>query len=143
MGKFNLKQLLGLDAGTLIEKVSTGLDDLITNEEERAEAKRAIAEVLLNHEASLDSEVTERLRIDMTSDSWLSKNIRPLTLGAVFLIVSLITLFDGNIGSFHIQTGYLPLWESAFLTILVAYFGSRGAEKIFKDINTSKMKKNG
>ena len=138
MGKFNLKQLLGLDAGGLVDKVTSGLDNLFTNEEERAEAKKAIAEVILNHEASLDSEVTERLRIDMTSDSWLSKNIRPLTLGAVFAIVAFITLFDGNVGTFSVETAYLPLWQGAFTTILIAYFGSRGAEKIFKDIKTTK-----
>lgn len=138
MGKFNLKALLGLDAGTLLDKVGGVVDSFTTTEEERAEAKKAIAEVLLNHEANLDSEVTERLRIDMTSDSWLSKNVRPMTLIATFGIVALITLFDGNIGNFSVETAYLPLWQGAFMTILIAYFGSRGAEKIFKDIKTTK-----
>lgn len=138
MGKFSLKNLLGSAVDSLVSSIGKALDDNITNKEEKLAAEKAIAEVVLNHEADLDSEVTERLRIDMDSDSWLSKNVRPLTLIAVFTIISIMTLFDGNIGNFSVSTAYLPLWQGAFSTILIAYFGSRGAEKIFKTVNAKK-----
>ena len=138
MGKFSLKDLLGSAVGSVVDSVGNALDANITNKEERMAAEKAVTEVLLNFQANLDSEVTERLRIDMTSDSWLSKNVRPVTLIATFLIVVLITLLDGNIGDFSVNVTYLPIWQSAFITILMFYFGSRGVEKVVKDINTAK-----
>ena len=65
-------------------------DSLSTSDEERLKAKKAIKEVVLNYEKSMQVEVSERWRVDMQSDSWLSKNIRPMVL--IFLCISTILL---------------------------------------------------
>jgi len=79
-------------------------------------------------------EISKRWDSDMKSDSWLSKNTRPLTL--IFLTVSMVLLiFSDSIGdSFEVDSGWVDLLKSLLITVYVAYFGSRGAEK-FKSIS--------
>tara|TARA_R100001369_G_scaffold7502_2_gene18714 strand:+ start:983 stop:1432 length:450 start_codon:yes stop_codon:yes gene_type:complete len=79
-------------------------------------------------------EISKRWDSDMKSDSWLSKNTRPLAL--IFLTVALVTfiLLDGFDISFKIDGGWIDLLKSLLITVYVAYFGSRGAEK-FKSIS--------
>ena len=79
-------------------------------------------------------EISKRWASDMKSDSWLSKNTRPLTL--IFLTVSMVLLiFSDSIGeSFNVNSGWVDLLKSLLITVYVAYFGSRGAEK-FKSIS--------
>jgi hypothetical protein len=74
-------------------------------------------------------EVSKRWSSDMTSDSWLSKNTRPMTL--IFLTISLVILIllDSFKIPFEISTGWVDLLKSLLITVYVAYFGSRGAEK--------------
>jgi len=79
-------------------------------------------------------EISKRWDSDMKSDSWLSKNTRPLTL--IFLTVSMVLLiFSDSIGdSFEVDSGWVDLLKSLLITVYVVYFGSRGAEK-FKSIS--------
>ena len=79
-------------------------------------------------------EVTKRWESDMKSDSWLSKNTRPMTL--IFLTISLVIfiLLDSSSLVFSIEEGWIDLMKSLLITVYVAYFGSRGAEK-FKSIS--------
>jgi|TARA_B110001450_G_scaffold211173_1_gene202668 hypothetical protein len=77
-------------------------------------------------------EVSSRWRSDMKSDSWLSKNTRPLAL--IFLTASAV--FMMAVDSFHLQfdvdESWINLLKTLLVTVYVAYFGSRGAEKITK-----------
>jgi hypothetical protein len=77
-------------------------------------------------------EVSSRWRSDMKSDSWLSKNTRPLAL--VFLTASAVLMMA--VDSFHLQfdvdESWINLLKTLLVTVYVAYFGSRGAEKITK-----------
>jgi hypothetical protein len=77
-------------------------------------------------------EVSSRWRADMKSDSWLSKNTRPLAL--VFLTASAVLMMA--VDSFHLQfdvdESWINLLKTLLVTVYVAYFGSRGAEKITK-----------
>ena len=79
-------------------------------------------------------EISKRWESDMKSDSWLSKNTRPLTL--IFLTVSmvLLVLLDSFEIQFEVDSGWVDLLKSLLITVYVAYFGSRGAEK-FKSIS--------
>jgi hypothetical protein len=79
-------------------------------------------------------EISKRWASDMQSDSWLSKNTRPLTL--IFLTVSmvLLVLLDSFEINFEVDSGWVDLLKSLLITVYVAYFGSRGAEK-FKSIS--------
>ena len=82
-------------------------------------------------------EVSKRWDSDMKSDSWLSKNTRPLSL--IFLTVSMVILIilDSFQWTFTVDTGWVELLKTLLVTVYVAYFGSRGAEK-FKSISKNK-----
>ena len=75
-------------------------------------------------------EISKRWASDMQSDSWLSKNTRPLTL--IFLTISMVVLvlLDSFEIAFEVDSGWVDLLKSLLITVYVAYFGSRGAEKI-------------
>ena len=82
-------------------------------------------------------EVSKRWVSDMKSDSWLSKNTRPMSL--IFLTVSmvLLILLDSFDWEFNVSTGWVDLLQTLLVTVYVAYCGSRGAEK-FQTIKNKK-----
>ena len=67
----------------------------------------------------------------MKSDSWLSKNTRPLTLIYLTIVMSLLIVLDSTV-LLTVKEGWVSLLEALLITVYVAYFGSRGAEKITK-----------
>jgi len=87
---------------------------------------------LIEQDIAEMKEVSSRWRSDMKSDSWLSKNTRPLAL--IFLTASAV--FMMAVDSFHLQfqvdEAWINLLKTLLVTVYVAYFGSRGAEKITK-----------
>ena len=98
-------------------------DETITVEDKEKALK------LLEQDMVEMQEVSKRWSSDMKSDSWLSKNTRPMTL--IFLTISLVILIllDSFKIPFEISTGWVDLLKSLLITVYVAYFGSRGAEK--------------
>jgi len=74
-------------------------------------------------------EVSKRWDSDMKSDSWLSKNTRPLTLIYLTVITSLYIILDSLNIAFEIDESWVELLKTLLVTIYVAYFGSRGFEK--------------
>ena len=82
-------------------------------------------------------EVSKRWASDMKSDSWLSKNTRPMSL--IFLTISMVflILLDSFEWSFSVSAGWVDLLQTLLVTVYVAYFGSRGAEK-FQTIKNGK-----
>ena len=114
----------------LVGEVGNVVDNLTTTQEEKLEAKRKIKEITLNFEAELQKEVSKRWEQDMNSDSWLSKNIRPLTLiFLVFCTIILIFIDSGKI-DFKVQNHWIDLLQIILITIIGAYFGGRSYEKI-------------
>ena len=65
---------------TLVESVGGVIDNLVTTDDEKLEAKRKLKELILGHEAQMEKNITDRWTADMNSDSWLSKNVRPMVL---------------------------------------------------------------
>ena len=82
-------------------------------------------------------EISKRWDFDMSSDSWMSKNTRPMTL--IFLTVSavLLIVLDSLDIDFGVSSEWIELLKSLLITVYVAYFGSRGVEK-FKYISQKK-----
>jgi len=80
--------------------------------------------------------VTERWQADMGSDSWLSKNIRPLTLIYLLSAYLIMALLDGL--GFHIAEAYVTLLGQWGMLVMAAYFGGRTAEKITSTMKGSK-----
>jgi len=82
----------------------------------------------LNADVSEQHELTDRLKADMGSDSWLSKNIRPMTLIAIltgYFVFALMSAFDRDTNERYVEL--LGQWG---MLIMSFYFGGRTLEKI-------------
>ena len=80
----------------------------------------------------MEKEISSRWNADMKSDSWLSKNVRPLVL--VFLVVStvLMIFIDAGTISFVVEPKWTDLLQLVLITVIGAYFGGRSLEKVKK-----------
>jgi len=117
------------NSGELVKEVGGVVDNLTTTKEEKLEAKRKLKEVLLDYEKAIQVEVSERWRVDMQSDSWLSKNIRPMVL--IFLCFSTVLLIfiDSGVITFRVDESWVELLKVVLMTTVGAYFGGRSFEK--------------
>ena len=124
-----VSKILSLLSGSLIKDVGNVLDNLTTSKEEIGKVKNEIQRLLLDAEAKMQQEVTSRWKADMTSDSWLSKNVRPLTL--IFLVVTtmLLVIIDAGFINFEVKDNWVGLLELVLITVIGAYFGGRTFEK--------------
>ena len=124
-----LNKLLSGGASKLVDSVGSVLDNVITTDEEKLEAKRKLKELILSHEAQMERNITDRWKADMNSDSWLSKNVRPMTL--IFLVVStvLMIFIDAGTISFTVEQKWTDLLQLVLITVIGAYFGGRSFEK--------------
>ena len=124
-----MKKLLSLLTGGLIKDVGNVIDKLTTTDEERLAAKQKIQELLEKADQDAQTQITERWKLDMQSDSFLSKNIRPLVLIYLTVIFTALAFFDGNIGGFKVAEEYIPIFQSLLITVNGAYFVGRTWEK--------------
>ena len=124
-----MKKILSLLTGGLIKDVGSVIDKLTTTDEERLAAKQKIQELLEQADKDAQAQVTDRWKADMASDSFLSKNIRPLVLIYLTIIFTVLSFFDGNIGGFKVATQYIPIFQSLLITVYGAYFVGRTWEK--------------
>ena len=117
--------------GDLIKSVGSVVDDLVTTDEERLEAKNKIETMFREYEAQMQKEVTARWLSD-NQGSWLTKNIRPLVL--IFLCVSTVLLIfiDAGLITFEVKASWVVLLQLVLITVIGAYFGGRSFEKIKK-----------
>ena len=127
-----LTKIFSSGAGELIKSVGGVIDNLTTSKEEKLEAERKIKGLIANHEVEMEKNITERWKMDMQSDSWLSKNIRPLVL--VFLVVStvLMIFIDAGTINFVVEDKWTDLLQLVLITVIGAYFGGRSLEKVKK-----------
>ena len=119
-------------AKDLVEGVGDVIDDLHTSEEEKLEAAQKVKELISNYEVEMEKQITDRWKSDMASDSWLSKNVRPMVL--VFLVVStvLMIFIDAGAISFDVEPKWTDLLQLVLITVIGAYFGGRSLEKTKK-----------
>ena len=133
MGVFN--KLFSGGASKLVESVGGVIDNLVTTDEEKLDAKRKLKEMIMNHEVQMEKNITDRWTADMNSDSWLSKNVRPMVL--IFLIVcTMILIFiDAGTIKFEVEEKWTDLLQLVLITVIGAYFGGRSVEKFNKKKN--------
>jgi hypothetical protein len=124
-----MKKLFNLITGGLIKDIGNIIDKVTTTDEERLQAKQKIQELLEEADKDAQEQVTERWKYDMQSDSFLSKNIRPLTMVFLTVMFTLLAFTDGNIGEFSIQKEYIPIFQTLLITVYGAYFVGRTWEK--------------
>ena len=127
-----LTKIFSSGATELIKGVGGVIDNLHTSKEEKLEAEQKVKELVSSYEIEMEKNITERWKMDMQSDSWLSKNIRPLVL--VFLVVSTVLLIfiDAGAINFTVQDKWTDLLQLVLITVIGAYFGGRSLEKVKK-----------
>jgi len=125
-----ITKLFSSGATKLVEGIGGVLDDLITSKEEKLEAAHKIKDLVAKHEVEMEEQITSRWASDMNSDSWLSKNVRPLVL--IFLVVStvLLVFIDAGVITFKVEDKWTDLLQIVLITVIGAYFGGRSIEKV-------------
>ena len=127
-----LGMLTGGGTKDLIEGVGGVIDNLHTSKEEKLEAEQKIKEIVASYQATLEKEISTRWDADMKSDSWLSKNVRPLVL--IFLVISTVLLIfiDAGVINFVVEAKWTDLLQIVLIIVIGAYFGGRSLEKVKK-----------
>lgn len=124
-----MKKILQLITGGLVKDIGDVIDKVTTTDEERLAAKQKIQELLEKADNDAQTQVTERWKLDMQSDSFLSKNIRPIVMVFLTSMFTVLAFTDGNIGQFTIQKEYIPIFQTLLITVYGAYFVGRTWEK--------------
>jgi hypothetical protein len=124
-----MKKLFAWLTGGVIKEIGNVIDNLSTSKEEKLIIKKQIQQILEDADNNAQIQVTERWKSDMNSDSFLSKNIRPMVLIYLTVIFSALSFTDGNIGTFSVAKEYIPIFQTLLVTVYGAYFVGRSWEK--------------
>ncbi len=124
-----LGKIFSTGAGELVKNVGGVLDNLTTSTEEKLKIKTEIKKIISDYETEIEKNVTSRWQSDMNSDSWLSKNVRPLVLIFLVICTMLIIFIDAGTINFTVKDSYVDLLQLVLITVIGAYFGGRSFEK--------------
>ena len=127
-----LDKLFGGGAADLVKNVGGVIDNLHTSKEEKLAAEQKIKELVANYEIEMEKNITDRWKADMNSDSWLSKNIRPLVLAFLVVCTVLMIFIDAGSINFVVEQKWTDLLQLVLITLIGAYFGGRSFEKAKK-----------
>ena len=119
-------------AKDLVEGVGNVIDDLHTSKEEKLAAELKVKELISDYEVQMEKTITDRWKADMQSDSWLSKNIRPMTLAFLVISTVLMIFIDAGTINFVVEEKWTDLLQIVLITVIGAYFGGRSLEKVKK-----------
>jgi hypothetical protein len=127
-----LTSIFSSGATELVKGVGGVIDSLHTSDEEKLEAEQKVKELIASYEVQMEKEISSRWNADMKSDSWLSKNVRPLVL--VFLVIATVLLIfiDAGAIDFTVEAKWTDLLQLVLITVIGAYFGGRSLEKTKK-----------
>jgi hypothetical protein len=153
MGWFS--KILSSGIEKTVDSVGSALDGLFTSDEERLQAKQLITSEMnkfkmgvMEAQSKHDAEITARWKSD--NEHGVTRLVRPIAYAAVLFSFFLITFADGNIGAtcsivegietcaggFTVNPVYIPVYEALLVTMTIAYFGSRGIEKVTKMVKS-------
>ena len=127
-----LSSIFSGGAKDLVEGVGGVIDNLHTSKEEKLEAERKVKELVSSYQNTLEKEISSRWNADMNSDSWLSKNIRPMTLAFLVISTVLMIFIDAGVIAFEVKDTWVDLLQLVLITVIGAYFGGRSLEKTKK-----------
>tara|TARA_R100001369_G_scaffold23515_1_gene43215 strand:+ start:1441 stop:1836 length:396 start_codon:yes stop_codon:yes gene_type:complete len=124
------KKLFGETGINIANKISGIIDKHTFSKVEKAQFEKEMQEIFIESEMQIQQSVTDRWKTDLKSDSYLSKNVRPLVL--IFLIIStvLLVFIDAGAISFNVDSEWKELLKLLLTTTVAAYFGGRSYEKI-------------
>ena len=124
-----LTKIFSGGAADLVKGVGGVIDNLHTSKEEKLAAEQQIQQLISDYETKMEQNITDRWSADMNSDSWLSKNVRPMVL--IFLVVCtvLMIFIDAGTIAFQVEEKWTDLLQLVLMTTIGAYFGGRSFEK--------------
>ena len=127
-----LAKLFGNAGGSVVEKISGVVDKFVRTKDEKAVFEKEMTEILIEAEAAMQKNVTERWKADLEHGNWLTRSVRPLVL--VFLIVAtvLMVFIDSGSLQFEVEEKWTDLLQLVLMTTIGAYFGGRSVEKYNK-----------
>ena len=133
----SLSALFSKGAGEVVGNVMKGLDGLFTSDDERNKAKvllngqlNTLVADMIAADVAQEAERTKRHESDMKSDSWLSKNIRPLSLCFLLLLFLILVIADSGFIAFTVREQWINLLETLLTAAFSFYFVMRGSEKM-------------
>ena len=119
--------------GETASGIANIMDRFVQTKEEKHEAEKEIQKLFQNFEIEMQKNTTERWKFDSNSDSWLSKNIRPIVLLILVISTILLVFVDAGVLEFDVKESWVDLLQIVLITVIGAYFGSRGLEKYKKN----------
>ena len=119
-------------AAELVKGVGNVIDNLHTSADEKLAAEQKIKELIASYETEMEKNITARWKADMNSNSWLSKNVRPLVLMFLVVCTMLLIFIDAGKLQFNVKDSYVDLLQLVLITVIGAYFGGRSLEKVKK-----------
>ena len=127
-----LAKLFGNAGGGIVDKISGVVDRFVRTKDEKAEFEKQMTEILIEAEAAMQKNVTERWKADLEHGNWLTRSVRPLIL--IFLVVStvLMVFIDAGSLAFEVEEKWTDLLQLVLMTTIGAYFGGRSVEKYNK-----------
>jgi|TARA_R100000231_G_scaffold108623_1_gene80401 hypothetical protein len=127
-----LSKIFGNAGGAVVDKLAGVADKFIRTKDEKAEFEKEMTEILIDAEAAIQKNVTERWKADLEHGNWLTRSVRPLVL--VFLIVATVLMIFIDSGSidFKVEEKWTDLLQLVLMTTIGAYFGGRSVEKYNK-----------
>tara|TARA_R100000329_G_scaffold58090_1_gene52469 strand:- start:3579 stop:3986 length:408 start_codon:yes stop_codon:yes gene_type:complete len=127
-----LAKILGNTGTGIAEKISGIVDKFVRTNDEKAQFQKEMTEILIEAEAAMQKNVTERWKADLEHGNWLTRSVRPLVL--VFLIFStvLMVFIDSGSINFNVDEKWTDLLQLVLMTTIGAYFGGRSVEKFNK-----------
>lgn len=130
-------KMLTSSISDIIDSVGEAVDKIFTSDEEKQQLKNELRKISLEAELKVtelenkyQEEITKRWEADSKSESWLPKNIRPLSLAYMLGIITIMAFSDGNIGAFKINEAYVDLFQTLMVVSFTAYFGGRTYQKL-------------
>jgi uncharacterized membrane protein (DUF106 family) len=124
-----LASLLGTEVKSILQNLTGFVDKLVVTKEEKAKIIQEITNAENQIQLQIQQTITERQRIDMNSDSWLSKNVRPMVLISIIVLFLFLSFFDGA-NWLQVPEGYISILKNWGELAFMFYFGSRGIEKV-------------
>ena len=127
-----LAKLFGNAGGGVIDKLAGVADKFIRTKDEKAEFEKEMTNIMIQAEAEMQKNVTDRWKADLEHGNWLTRSVRPLVL--IFLIVStvLMVFIDSGSIAFEVEEKWTDLLQIVLITVIGAYFGGRSLEKAKK-----------
>ena len=127
-----LHKLFGKAGGSVVDKLAGVADRFIRTKDEKAAFEKEMTQILIEAEAAMQKNVTERWKADLEHGNWLTRSVRPIVL--IFLIVAtvLMVFIDSGSINFNVEEKWTDLLQLVLMTTIGGYFGGRCVEKVIK-----------